>query len=367
MILMNDFKADPFEMTDAVMKSVERVITSGRYVLGPELEKFESSWAEFCQSKTAVGVANGMDAIELMLRSANVGEGDEVITTPMTAFASVLAIIRSGATPVLADIDSNTALLSIDSVTRCLSKKTKAILLVHLYGHIAKMDEWVSFCKANNLILFEDCAQAHMASLGGKVAGSFGLAGAYSFYPTKNLGAVGDAGAVVTSNEEMAERVRVLRNYGQSVRYCHPDAGMNSRLDEIQAAILSEKLKWLKVFTNQRRFIATQYNKRINNNFVDLMSAPEHEDAHVHHLYVIKSVCRDKLQNYLLNCGIQTLIHYPIPIHHQTPCLSLGRDPQGLIKSENHSKVCLSLPCHPHMTQNQIDKVIDTVNAFNGS
>jgi len=206
MILMNDFKAEPQSLKEEMLAAVERVIDSGWYVLGKELETFEHRWADVCGVARAVGVGNGMDAIEIALRSLGIGVGDEVITTSMTAFATVLAIFRAGATPVLADIDADTALLNRESVTRCISPKTKAIILVHLYGQVRDMDDWSQFCASRDIYLIEDCAQSHLAKWRGRVAGSFGKAGAYSFYPTKNLGAIGDAGMLVTVTQLRAER-----------------------------------------------------------------------------------------------------------------------------------------------------------------
>ncbi|TXL12689.1 hypothetical protein BMR05_14580 [Methylococcaceae bacterium HT4] len=252
MILMNDFKAESIELQQAMQSAVERVLASGWYILGKELESFEEQWANICGTKYGIGVGNGMDAIEISLRALGIGVGDEVITTPMTAFATVLAIIRAGATPVLADIDSSTALLDPLSVQLCISPKTRALLLVHLYGQVRCMNEWKVLCDDNNIILLEDCAQAHLAAWQGRMAGSFGAAGAYSFYPTKNLGAAGDAGLLITNEIEVATKAKYIRNYGQSERYHHPEIGLNSRLDEIQAAILSERLKWLSGFTDAK-------------------------------------------------------------------------------------------------------------------
>lgn len=253
MILMNDFRAEPCALKEEVLASVSRVIESGWYVLGKEVDLFEQVWADLCAVPHAVGVGNGMDAIEIALRSLDIGPGDEVITTPITAFATVLAILRAGATPVLADIDPETALLDRDSVARCVSPNTKAIVLVHLYGQVRDMDAWVGFCDHHSIYLIEDCAQSHLAKWRGKISGSFGIAGAYSFYPTKNLGALGDGGMLITKHADLAERASRLRNYGQSVRYHHPEIGMNSRLDEIQAAILQVRLKWLPEFTVRRQ------------------------------------------------------------------------------------------------------------------
>lgn len=364
MILMNDFKAMPPALRQAILDAVKMVIDSGYYILGKEVEDFEREWAKTCGTGFATGVGNGLDAIEIALRALNIGPGDEVITTPMTAFASVLAIIRAGATPVLADIIPETALLDPDSVKRCLDQKTRAVLLVHLYGQVCRMDEWKEICSERKIELIEDCAQAHGATWQRKVAGSFGSAGAYSFYPTKNLGTLGDAGAIVTNDEELAEKTRCLRNYGQSLRYYHPEIGMNSRLDEIHAAILSEQLKWLPQFTERRRMIASAFRAGIKNPRVRLLAEPEERDSHVYHLFVVTCDDRDELQRHMNMKRVQTLIHYPVPIHHQKPCLSVKRDPTGLSHSETHAKTCLSIPCNPQLTDDDLDIVIDAVNSF---
>lgn len=366
MILMNDFKAEPPELREAMLGAVGRVLESGWYVLGNEVSDFEKQWAGMCGVTHGVGVGNGMDAIEIALRALNIGSGDEVITTPMTAFATVLAILRAGATPVLADIDQNTALLSIESAARCITPKTKAVLLVHLYGQVRQMDAWTNFCNQHNIVLVEDCAQAHLAKWHGKVAGSFGAAGAYSFYPTKNLGAPGDAGMLVTHNQAVAERSAKLRNYGQSVRYQHPELGMNSRLDEVHAAMLSERLKWLPEFTERRRQIATAYSAGIDNPLVNQLTQPEEPDAHAYHLYVITCEQRDALQVHLQQQQVQALIHYPICIHEQVPCLTIKRDANGLHNSDRHAATCLSLPCHPQMSDADVASVITVVNSFKG-
>lgn len=364
MILMNDFKAEPPALRRATLAAVQRVLESGWYVLGSEVSSFEQAWAERCGTQSAIGVGNGMDAIEIALRGLDIGVGDEVITTAMTAFATVLAIIRAGAKPVLADIELDTGLMSIDSVKRCLSENTKAIILVHLYGQVRNMPDWQDLCQHYGLALIEDCAQAHLAAQGGSVAGSFGAAGAYSFYPTKNLGAIGDGGALVTSSANLADRSRRLRNYGQSVRYEHPELGMNSRLDEVQAAILTVRLGWLDQFTQRRREIGKRYQSEIQNSHIKQLASPQEPSAHVYHLYVIKCPRRDQLQSYLLTKNIQTHIHYPIPIHKQPPCLSLKRDSMGLAQTELHADTCLSLPCHPAMTEDEVSLVIASLNDF---
>jgi dTDP-4-amino-4,6-dideoxygalactose transaminase len=364
MILINDFKAEPQEMRDAMLAAASRVLGSGWYILGDELTAFEREWARACGVEYAIGVGNGMDAIEISLRLLDIGPGDEVITTPMTAFATVLAIVRAGATPVLADIERETALLSFESVRRCISPRTKAIVPVHLYGQIRDTAAWQSLCVEKGIELVEDCAQAHLATLDGKVAGTFGRLGAYSFYPTKNLGALGDAGAIITNDAGLAKRAARLRNYGQSVRYHHPDLGMNSRLDEIQAAFLSVRLGWLEGFTARRREIARSYFAEMHNPLVSLMAEPVEPAAHVYHLFVVTCPHRDALQAHLESRDIQSLIHYPIPVHHQESCRQIGRDPLGLSVSEQHAASCLSIPCHPQLSDNDVQAVIAAVNAF---
>jgi dTDP-4-amino-4,6-dideoxygalactose transaminase len=364
MILMNDFKAEPEELIQLQLAAAERVLRSGWYILGKEVQSFEASWASRCGVGEAIGVANGMDAIEIGLRASGIGAGDEVITTPMTAFATVLAVFRVGATPVLADIDPDTGILSMASVARCISPRTKAVLLVHLYGQVRDMSDWVRFCNDSKILLIEDCAQAHLAEWDGRVAGAFGTCGAYSFYPTKNLGAIGDAGALVTSDAELAKQARVLRNYGQSERYHHPEIGLNSRLDELQAAILTERLSWLEQFTERRRAIGAAYHARLANPHVRLLAPPLQARSHAYHLFVVLSDRRTELSAHLTQAGIANLSHYPIPVHRQSPCLDLKIDPAGLSATERHAATCLSIPCHPQMTDEDVSKVVDAVNAF---
>jgi dTDP-4-amino-4,6-dideoxygalactose transaminase len=361
---MSDFKAEPAALRQAMEAAYARVVASGWYVLGDECARFERAWAATCGTCHALGVANGMDAIELVLRALGVGPGDEVITTPMTAFATVLAVMRAGATPVLADIELGTGLLDPRSVERCLSPRTRVVLLVHLYGQVRGMDRWQRLCREAGVALVEDCAQSHLARAQGKTAGAFGVAGAYSFYPTKNLGAIGDAGAVVTDSKEIASKVAVLRNYGQSERYHHPLAGMNSRLDELQAALLSVRLEWLDRFTRRRIDIAGQLAGALRNPIVRLLDPAEEAGAHVYHLFVVRCRKRDALAAHLRSAGVQSLIHYPVPAHLQPPCRTLRIDPQGLANAQSHAAECLSLPCHPQMSDDDVAQVADAVNAF---
>ena len=364
MIKMNDFRAEPEALLAAQSQAFERVQRSGWYILGPELIAFEREWAERCAVAACAGVANGLDAIEIGLKAIGIGAGDEVITTPMTAFATVLGIIRAGATPVLADIDPASGLLDPNSVERCISPRTRGVLLVHLYGQMRRMDEWLDLCQRHGLELLEDCAQSHLSSWRGRTAGGFGRWGAYSFYPTKNLGALGDAGALVSVDTALIDRAKQLRNYGQSERYHHPLLGANSRLDELQAALLRARLTYLAEFTTQRRSIAQRYRQGIDNPRLSLLAPPEEAAAHCYHLFVLRTPQRDALVQHLRAHEIESLSHYPLPIHAQEPLRAAARDPQGLRQAEQHAACCLSIPCHPQLGADEVERVIAALNSF---
>ena len=340
------------------------MLKSGWYVLGPNVAQFEKSWASYLGIDHAIGVANGMDAIEIGLRTLDLPAGAEIITTPMTAFATVLAVLRSGLVPVLADIDSSTGVMDLESVERCISSRTKGILLVHLYGRATDMDAWQALAKKHDVLLFEDCAQSHGARWNGKSLGTFGAFGAWSYYPTKNLGALGDGGAITTNSASLADKIRIFRNYGQSERYHHPVIGMNSRLDEIQAAILIERLARLNEFTERRRDIADEYWRSMAHPEILLLERPKVRENHVHHLFVVKTKKREALMAHLKYHSVESLIHYPIPVHHQKQCIDLRRDPEGLRACEEFSRECLSLPIHPQISDSDRKAVIDAINSF---
>ena len=361
---MNNFKIEQKRLKEDMSIAFNRVLESGWYVLGPEVQTFEKKWAEHCGVKYCIAVGNGLDALVIGMLAIGIGKGDEVVTTPMTAFATVLAIIRCGAIPVLADIDPQTAIIDTNSIERCLSKNTKAIMIVHLYGQVCNIDTIINICNKNNIHFIEDCAQAHLSKYNGKIVGGFGSFGGWSFYPTKNLGAIGDAGAITTNNKLFAEKASSLRNYGQTKKYHHPNIGINSRMDELQAALLLVRLKYLDEWTQKRQKIASYYYKNINNNKVTLLRSPNMEENHVFHLFVIMSEQRKKLQKYLERNGISTLIHYPIPIHKQKSCLNIKTDPNGLINSERHATNCLSIPCYPNLQENDVQHIIDSINRF---
>lgn len=367
MISMTGFLHEPAELRMQEVQACQRVIESGWYVLGPEVDAFEAEWAAACEATYAIGVASGMDAVEISLRALGIGAGDEVITTPLTAFASILAIIRAGATPVLADVDPATGLLSIDSAQRCLSQRTKAVVLVHLYGQVRDMGRWASFCSDHGIALVEDCAQSHLATMDGRFAGTFGPVGAFSFYPTKNLGAIGDAGAVLTSDPELAAACRQMRNYGQELKYHHHRLGLNSRLDEIQAALLRSRLAWLPRFMERRREIAAAYEQGINNARVRHLAPPQQLGAHVYHQYVVLTRDRDTFMGYLAGHGIESLIHYPVPAHLQPAAKGIATDPRGLPASESFTAECVSIPCHPQLTDAEVSRVIDVVQDWPGA
>ena len=341
-----------------------RVFRSGNYVLGEEVHKFEQEFAERNNVQFAIGTANGMDAIEIGLRALSIGPGDEVITTPVTAYATVLAILRAGATPVLCDINPETGLMDQEVAEALVTKRTRAIIVVHLYGHLSRPADWARLCSKLGIHLIEDCAQAHLAKADGGFAGSHGSFGAFSFYPTKNLGAIGDAGAIVTGSSELASESKTLRNYGQSNRYTHEVNGLNSRLDELQAALLRVKLHTLSRETKARQNVAQEYLEGISNPHVRVLQPPDERDAHVYHLFVLKSKHRSNVAEFLRDNGIETLIHYPVSAHQQPAWRKLGLASKPLPCAEKFVGQVFSIPCRPGLSKRATIKVIDTINSF---
>lgn len=338
-------------------EAIKAVFQRGWYLLGPELEAFERDFAAYHNVNYAIGVASGTDAIELALRAAQVGQGDEVITVSHTAVATVCAVERAGARPVLVDIDPTTYTINPEAVEAAITPRTKAIIPVHLYGHPAAISALSQIAQHHNLLLIEDCAQAHGARHNDQLVGSFGHLAAFSFYPTKNLGAYGDGGAVITNDIQMADRLRRLRNYGQTQRYKHIERGINSRLDEIQAAILRVKLPYLESHNNQRRQIAAIYKDKLQP--VQSIVLPNEllSNHHVYHLFVIRHPQRDRLRDLLQARGIQTLIHYPIPVHCQQAYADLGYPRGSLPVTESIADEILSLPMYIGLTEEDITKV----------
>jgi len=361
-IPFNDFQREPEALIQAQLRASETVLRSGWWVLGRQVQAFEQALAEHCGTEAAVGVANGLDAIEIGLRALGIGPGHEVITTPLTAYATTLAIQRCGAIPVFADIDPATACLDPASVARCIGPLSRAVVVVHLYGRAADLDGLSSLCSSHGLALVEDCAQAHGAHHRGRPVGSLGAFGAWSFYPTKNLGAIGDAGALTSKDPDLITAARQLRNYGQSDRYHHERAGMNSRLDELQAAILLERLPYLQAWTERRRAIAQRYWSEIRHSSLDALATPQDPASHVHHLFVLRSVARDEIRLRLQDVGIATLIHYPLLSTQQAALGEHRADPLGLAAAQHLASRCFSLPIHPFLSEEEVSRVIEACN-----
>lgn len=358
------------EFRDELVAAATAVIDSGWYIQGESVKTFEHAFAEFCGSKHCIGVANGLDALTLTLRAwkelGKLKEGDEVIVPANTYIASVLAITENRLIPVLVEPDDSTYNLCPERVIAALTEKTRAIIPVHLYGQLAPMPELLDIASRHNLLVLEDAAQAHGASLNGRKSGSWGHASGFSFYPGKNLGALGDAGAITTSDDDLAGVLRALGNYGSHEKYKNFYQGVNSRLDEIQAALLSVKLKYLDAQTQQRREIADIYLKGINNPALKLPLAQAVDvktfESHVWHLFVIRSNERTALQRYLADQGVQTQIHYPIPPHQQKAYPHFNRLKFDI--SERIHEEVLSLPMSPVMTVAEARTVVEACNSF---
>jgi dTDP-3-amino-3,4,6-trideoxy-alpha-D-glucose transaminase len=361
MIPFNDLKPLHTILAKELDEAIQRVVKRGWFILGPEVEAFEAAFAAYHGVAHAVGVANGTDAIELALRAADVGPGDEVITVAHTAVATVCAVERAGATPVLVDIDPRTYTIDPAAAEAAITSRTKALLPVHLYGQPADMTALCDLAEHHHLLLLEDCAQAHGARHAGRLVGTFGHLASFSFYPTKNLGACGDGGAVLTNDSRLAERLRRLRNYGQTSRYAHSERGINSRLDEMQAAILTVKLSHLDQNNETRRHLANHYMQHL-----EQMIQPWVRELayHVYHLFVIRYPRRDLLMDALKRRAIGTLVHYPIPIHLQEAYADLGYKPGSLPVTERTAHEVLSLPLYIGMSLGDVEKVAQTIHAF---
>jgi dTDP-4-amino-4,6-dideoxygalactose transaminase len=342
-----------------VRAAIERVVTRGWFVLGPELEAFEQEFAAACGAAHAVGVGTGTDALSLALRALGIGAGDEVITSPLSAAYSALAIMSVGARPVFADIDPDRLTLDPRTTAAAITPRTRAIMPVHLYGQPADMPALMQVASRHNLVVVEDCCQAHLATCAGQPVGSFGAVAAYSFYPTKNLGALGDGGALTTADPALAARVKRLRNGGQTDRYHHGEFGVNSRLDEMQAAILRARLAWLPRWTTERRALAAEYRRRLTSAAITV--PPERDPGHVYHLFPVRSRNRAALQAGLKARGIETLIHYPVPIPRQ-PALAAER-PGDCPVTDRVCDEVLSLPLHPALTRETVEEVAAALHA----
>ena len=338
------------------------VLRSGWYVLGKEVSSFEEEFAEYTGGKYCVGLASGLDALWIAFRLLGIGKGDEVIVQGNTYIASVMGITINGATPVFCEPDEHFG-IDVDKIERLITDKTKAILVVHLYGMASRMDKIVNLCKKYNLRLVEDCAQSHGACFDGQMTGTFGDVGCFSFYPSKNLGAFGDAGAVVVKDEQLAKDFRVFRNYGSEKRYYNKVVGANSRLDELQAGLLRVKIKHMKELTDEKVRIAEYYSKKIYNEKIKLPQLAEGATG-VWHQYVLQCEERYTLMEYLKSRGIGTIIHYPIPPHLAEAYSYLGHEEGDLPITEHLAKTVLSIPIYNGMTDDEINYVVDTINEF---
>jgi dTDP-4-amino-4,6-dideoxygalactose transaminase len=357
-----DLKAHHAPMIDEFGGAIREVIESSAFAGGPFVERFEEEFAAYCGSRYAIGVGNGTDALWLTLLALGIGEGDEVITVPNTFIATVEAITYCKARPVFVDVDETTFTMDAAELEKSLTARTKAIIPVHLFGQPANMDPILKFARAHGLFVIEDAAQAHGAEYKGRKAGTIGDAGCFSFYPGKNLGAVGEAGAVVTNNPELRDKIQNLRDHGQTRKYCHTLMGWNCRMDGIQAAVLSVKLRHLDKANLLRREHASQYNQAFAG--VDDVATPFEANyaRHVYHVYAIRIQQRDEVRRLLEENGIGCGVHYPIPIHLQEACRRLGYMQGAFPVAENLADEFLSLPMFPELTEDQIEYVVRCVS-----
>jgi dTDP-4-amino-4,6-dideoxygalactose transaminase len=359
-----DLKATYAELKSQLDVAYERVMNSGWYIQGSELDAFEREFGSYCDAAHCVGVGNGLEALHLILRAYGIAEGDEVIVPSNTYIATWLAVTYAGATPVPVEPDARTYNLDPEKIESAITSRTRAIMAVHLYGQPADMDAIREVADRHGLKVIEDAAQAHGAKYKGRQAGSLGDAAGFSFYPGKNLGAFGDAGAVTTNDAELAERIRMLRNYGSKVKYHNEIKGFNSRLDELQAAFLREKLKMLDQWNERRLKVAAYYNAHLAGIAgMSMPYVPEWADP-VWHLYVVRHAARDKLSEHLANAGVQTLIHYPIPPHLQHAYAELGFHAGDFPVAEAIHREVLSLPIGPHMPAESVARVAQSLKSI---
>lgn len=363
MIPFVSFKPMEDELESELREAFDRVLRNSWYIDGEEKKRFETSFADYIGTNNCIGVGNGLDALMLSLKALGIGENDEVIVPAHTFIATALAVTYVGAKPVLVDVDDETYNIDVNQIEDKITSRTKAIIPVHLYGQACKMDEIMSIAIKHNLFVVEDCAQAHGATYKGRKVGTYGDAAGFSFYPGKNLGALGDAGAALTSNDKLAERIRVLSNYGSDYKYHHIYQGNNSRLDEIQAAMLMVKLKHLDKMNEERCKIANLYNSGIRNPLIKLPCVSE-ECVPVWHVYAIRCKERNALETYLNENGIGTNKHYPIPVHLQECYRDLGYKQGDFPVAEDIANTEISLPMYYGLDKANIEYVIDILNNF---
>lgn len=344
--------------------AVQRVIESGRYIMGEEVEKFEEELANHCGAKYAIGVSSGTDALYLALRVFDIGPGDEVITVPFTFMATAETICLAGATPVFVDIDPKTFNIDVNKIEKAITKKTRAIMPVHLYGQAADMDPIMELARRYKLVVIEDAAQAIGAEYKGKQAGSIGDIGALSFFPSKNLGACGDAGAILTNRSDLIRPLKMLREHGSEKKYYHDYIGTNSRLDALQAAVLRVKLNYLDDWTEKRRGLAKIYNDMIKPRENMILPIEEHYNKHVYNQYTLRVKTRENFKNYLEQNEIQSVSYYPAPMHLQKAFKFLKHKKGDFLESEKAAKEVLSIPIWPELGKDKITYVAEKINNF---
>lgn len=359
-VVFNDLSIKNKRQRKKINAAIKAVINSGIFILGNEVKNFETKFADFLGIKHCIGVGNGLEALQIALMSLGISDGDEVITTPISAVATTLAILAVGARPVFVDTGTN-GLINPKAIPKAINKKTKAILPVHLYGQPARLDMLLDLCWANKLYLIEDAAQAHGSLYKGRKLGTFGNIGCFSFYPTKNLGALGDGGAIVTNDTKVATVCKQIRDYGQNEKYSHRIYGLNSRLDEIQAAILQAKLRFLNEDNKKRQLLAQRYCEKLSKAPLQIIT-PFSNDSNFY-LFVVGTPQRRKLQEFLNRYGVQALIHYPKIIPEQ-PFLMSQYNTNNLKTAKNVVNEVLSLPCYPDMNFHQVDYICKKILEF---
>jgi dTDP-4-amino-4,6-dideoxygalactose transaminase len=361
-----DLATQSQQIRDEVLQRMSKVIDAGRYILGEEVEQFEHEFARYCQVRHCVGVANGTDAIHLALRALEIGHGDEVITVGNSYVATAFAIAYTGASTVLVDIDPNDFNINVDLIEAAITPRTRAIIPVHLFGQPARMLEIGDIARRHNLRIVEDCAQSHGAEINGKRCGSFGDIGCFSFYPGKNLGAFGDGGGVTTNNTELANRLMLLRNYGQKIKNQHDMLGFNCRLDTLQACVLLTKMAYIEGWTEQRRQVSRWYAEELAD--TELVLPMERVDVrHVYHLYVVRHPKRDELIRHLADRKIFCGIHYPNPLSLAQPFVGSTTVPHGLPVCSQFANEIVSLPMYPEMTREHVSRIGDAIRSFTGA
>ena len=360
MIQFFDFKREYSKLKEELNVRIDNVLSSGTFVRGYEVQNFESRFSRYLGTKFGLGVNSGSDALFMAVKSLDIGEGHEVITVSHTFVSTVDAISRNKATPVFVDVDPDTFCIDVSKIESKITDKTRAIIVVHLYGHPADMDPILKIAKKYDLYIIEDCSQAHGAKYKGKMVGSLGNISCFSFYPVKNLGAYGDGGFIALNDELLYDKLLMMHNYGQSKKNHYDFVGLNSRLDEIQAAILNIKLKYLDEWNNDRKRLATIYNKLLDSTLFKIPDVKEYA-GHVYHLYVIQTRERDEFKDFLLKNKVQTMIHYPIPVHKQKSYAYLELNYDIPVTTEICNKI-LSLPINPWLKSQEVEKICEIMN-----